>query len=305
MKVSTKALSTFAASNGCLLVEGTGVGRHGFGGGFMMRRGASQQRIRCCQGFSQGHGQSQMLGDQARGVGRGCMMRDEGDGEGTGSGGGWSRKRGMRGQGRRQRCCQGQMMLGGSKARGGDHGYMARGEGIGRGGIRGSDTEGRPRELIQRLLDNHDKFERQVELVKDGVHAETWVKDSDSIDEEERAKLAEWLQRHVAQMALQQYPVRSWDPLFAAIHNHGEDITLDWDPTEYGVSVTHSGATPCAAALAVEHSAVVSGFVDRGREEASQRHSVPLPCPVDHEDDRNLTDGCPRGSKKKRRVSER
>ena len=116
------------------------------------------------------------------------------------------------------------------------------------------------------------------------VHAQIWAKDSDSIDNEERAMLADWLQRHVAQMALQQ---RSWDPLFAAVHNHGKGITLDWDPTEFGVSVTHSGTTSCAAALVMEHSAVVSGFVDRGRAEASQSHGVPLACRAEDDDDHN------------------
>jgi len=211
------------------------------------------------------------------------MVRGEGIGEGTGRRSS-NRGSGMCGQGG---CGQGQM----SGGRGGHHGYVTSNDGIGRGGIRASDAEGRPRELIQRLLDNHDKYERKVEVFEDGVHAQTWVKDSDSIDEEERTKLTDWLQRHVAQMALQQHQVRSWDPLFAAIHNHGEDITLDWDPTEFGVSVMHSGTSPCAAALVVDHSAVVSGFVDRGRAEASQSHGVPLACPA-NDYDRNPTGGC-------------
>ena len=216
-----------------------------------------------------------------RGRGQGRCRQQQGFGQGCSQGAGCFGKGGSQGQ-----------MLGG-QARGGGRGYMMRGEHVGLG-----KAEDRPRELIQRLLDNHDKFERHVELGEDGVHAQTWVKDSDSIDDEERAMLADWLQRHVAQMALQQYPVRSWDPLFAAIHNNGEDITLEWDPTEFGVNVTHSGATPCAAALVEEHTAVVTGFVDRGRAEASQSHGVPLACPAEYDDEQNPTHGSPESKQK-------
>ena len=156
-----------------------------------------------------------------------------------------------------------------------------RGQGYGAGGGggggygRGGDS---PREMIQNLLDNHDMYERTVKRLGRGIRAVTKVKNADSLPDDKVDELTEWLQKHVEQMKSGDYEVRSWDPLFAEIHDNKKDISMKVENIEHGVKVTEKSRRACPAKLIKKHANVVTKFISDGRNEARKSHSVPAAC---------------------------
>ena len=65
------------------------------------------------------------------------------------------------------------------------------------------------------------------------------------------------------------------DPLFAELFRHADKIKMQHEDTEHGVRVVETSADPYVARLIKAHAKVVSGFVDRGFDEAMKNHAVP------------------------------
>jgi hypothetical protein len=154
------------------------------------------------------------------------------------------------------------------------------GAGGGQGLNQGNSTEiidammgsGEDRVIIQSLVNNREKIERNVTLDGAGVIAHTWSED---------AEVAEWIKTHVAAMKARVEggdPIRLGDPLFEAVFNRASELVLDVEYLSEGVIVHENGTTPCAQALVQAHAEVVTGFIERGQNETMSKHDVPKVC---------------------------
>jgi len=139
-------------------------------------------------------------------------------------------------------------------------------------------------EVIMNLLEHRHLMERTVTPVYDpdttsdrpaiviGVTANTTSAD---------ATVAAYLQAHVHQMHhLEERGdrVRQWDPLYETMFGRLDTIEMVHNFVADGVSVQHTGTTPCAVQLVQRHAAVVSGFVQQGMMEVMVEHEVPAEC---------------------------
>lgn len=126
------------------------------------------------------------------------------------------------------------------------------------------------RDTIHQLFSNHRDFTRTVELTETGYRATTVSADP------EKAAL---LQKHVGQMEKRLdsgMPVRRWDPAFAEIHEHYEDMVVKIETVENGIAVVVEGKTPAAILVAQNHAKIVSGFVEKGPEQMHASHPAVL-----------------------------
>eukprot|EP00977_Amphora_coffeiformis_P012002 scaffold2954_cov171-Amphora_coffeaeformis.AAC.4 len=145
--------------------------------------------------------------------------------------------------------------------------------GFGGGGGRGNNRG--HREVIQNLLDNHEKIQIDVVDQEDGV----FVQCTSTYPE-----VSGWIQTHVQQMfdiVESGGNIRRWDPLFAKLSEHRYAFTSDLVLTEGGVNVTQTAVDAtddCVVDLVQWHADAVELFVALGREEARNRHTVPGTC---------------------------
>lgn len=126
------------------------------------------------------------------------------------------------------------------------------------------------RGVIHSLFASHEAFDRAVELTKEGYRARTVTEDSE---------LATLLQKHVAQMAERLdggLSVRHWDPAFAEMREHYDDMEVSLENIAGGVQVTVVGKTPEAIKVARNHAAIVSGFVEKGESRMHTPHATAL-----------------------------
>lgn len=128
-------------------------------------------------------------------------------------------------------------------------------------------------DTIHALLADHEAIERRVVDRPDGV--ETWT---ESDDPEVAARIRE----HVRQMKDRLEsgrPMRRWDPLFAAIFEHADAISMEIEDTPRGVRVVETSDDPEVVALIRQHAhRAVSEFVERGMDRAHE--PTPLPDPA-------------------------
>lgn len=135
------------------------------------------------------------------------------------------------------------------------------GKGHGQGG-------GEFRGVIHSLFAKHEDFIRKVELHEKGYRAETTSENPES------AKL---LQKHVAQMEERLeggLSVRHWDPAFAELIAHYEDMTIEVKNIKGGVAVFVIGKTPEAIQVAQNHATIISGFIDKGESQMHATHAA-------------------------------
>ena len=114
------------------------------------------------------------------------------------------------------------------------------------------------RDVIHTLFAEHAMVKRKVKVTQDGYEAETTSAD---------AEMVTLLQTHVAQMKSRLESgmgVRHWDPAFAEIRAHYEDMDIEIEDIEKGVRVKVEGKTPEAVKVAQNHANILSGFVERG-----------------------------------------
>ncbi len=134
----------------------------------------------------------------------------------------------------------------------------------------GRAREGSIRHTIDLLFEHHDRIDRQVEDLPDGVLTTTT-----SADE----KIADALRRHVRQMK-QQLAVgramRRGDPLFRELFAHRARIQMEIEDVPGGVRVRHTSEDPEVVLLIRQHAhAAVSQFIEQGPQR-EHRHT-PLP----------------------------
>ena len=126
-------------------------------------------------------------------------------------------------------------------------------------------------DTIQNLLDSHELIRRTVNQDEETniISTLTWS---------DNPQVSDWIKVHVKQMmqrVKQDRPIRRWDPVFAALFEHADEIETSSTNTENGVAVTQEGKTECGRTLVALHSAIVTSFVERGRDAAQDSHPVP------------------------------
>lgn len=125
--------------------------------------------------------------------------------------------------------------------------------------------------VIQYLLSQGSSIQRKVTPIEDGVETLT-----ESDNPEVAAKIKEHV--HAMHSRIEDVrPIRMRDPLFAAIFENAEAISMQIIETERGVRVIETSSHPYVVKLIQEHAKVVSNFVKYGHSEAMKNHSVPAP----------------------------
>ncbi len=143
------------------------------------------------------------------------------------------------------------------------------GRGFGRGKGRQEQGHDRDHKVFRFLLTNHKKITRNVKELSNGVKTVT-----ESDDPKVATKIKEhvlWMQHRVEE----NQPIRLRDPLFAELFKHTDKITMSYEKTKKGVSVTETSEDPYVAKLIKAHAKAVSGFVEHGFAEAMKNHPVP------------------------------
>ena len=123
--------------------------------------------------------------------------------------------------------------------------------------------------MFQFLLKHHDKIQRTVKNLPNGVETLT-----ESNDPEVAAQIkehVEWMEYRIKNT----HPIRMRDPLFAELFRHTDKIKMIHEDTVKGVRVVETSADPKVARLIQAHAQVVSKFVKHGFAEAMKPHAVP------------------------------
>tara|TARA_R110002095_G_scaffold78106_3_gene67229 strand:- start:45278 stop:46276 length:999 start_codon:yes stop_codon:yes gene_type:complete len=144
-----------------------------------------------------------------------------------------------------------------------------RGPGRGRGGHGQGQGHDRDHQDFRFLLTNHQKIQRTVQELPNGVKTLT-----ESNDPQVAAKIKEhvyWMKERIEK----KQPIRMRDPLFAELFKHADQIKMVYEKTAKGVRVTETSDDPYIAQLIQAHAKAVSGFVKRGFPEAMKNHPVP------------------------------
>jgi uncharacterized protein YdcH (DUF465 family) len=123
---------------------------------------------------------------------------------------------------------------------------------------------------IRKLLMQHEKINRRVENLENGVKTRTTSEDPE---------IAAAIQKHVRQMherIKEKKPIRQMDPLFREIFDHADKIDMEIEDLENGVLVLETSEDPQVVKLIQQHAhRAVSEFVERGMQRAMQ--PTPLP----------------------------
>lgn len=144
-------------------------------------------------------------------------------------------------------------------------------QGPGRGQGKGQGQGGGPggggfQEAIHKLFDNHDKIKRTVEMTDAGYKSRTVSDDPE---------IAKTLQKHVKEMRERLgsgMMIRRWDPAFAELVEHYEDIEHEFKEVDGGVEMVAKGKTPDAIKVVQNHAKIVSGFVKNGTKQMHETH---------------------------------
>ena len=125
------------------------------------------------------------------------------------------------------------------------------------------------RDTFHFLLSNHQSITRTVTEREDGVETLT-----ESVD----PKIVKKIQEHVASMYQRVEdvrPIRMRDPLYRELFQHTDKIEMTLTQTDNGIRVTETSQDPYVVKLIQAHAKVVTGFIDRGFEEARLNHTPP------------------------------
>lgn len=140
----------------------------------------------------------------------------------------------------------------------------AQGPGRGPGGM------GAFQEAIHTLFANHTKVKRTVEMTDTGYKSRTVSDDPE---------IAKTLQKHVKEMRERLgagMMIRRWDPAFAELVEHYEEIDHEFKEVEGGVEMIAKGKTPEGIKIAQNHARIVSGFVEKGPGQMHKSHPTAL-----------------------------
>lgn len=126
-------------------------------------------------------------------------------------------------------------------------------------------------ETIHSLFDNVKSIKRTVRKRPDGF---------ESITESNDPKVAAMLQGHVMAMKARLDKgmlLRRGDPLFRALFDHADKITIELKTTPTGIRVIEMSKDPYVIKLLHLHSEAVSGFIKDGPSGMAKMHPVPPP----------------------------
>ena len=122
------------------------------------------------------------------------------------------------------------------------------------------------RNIIHEMAAHHEEFERKVTMTAKGYTATTTTKNKD---------LAKKLQIHVAYMKKRMDSgamVRRWDPAYAEMSEHYEDLEATIEKIEGGIRATINGKDERAIKIAQNHARIVTAFTRKGMEEVEKEH---------------------------------
>ena len=140
----------------------------------------------------------------------------------------------------------------------------------GQGGGRAmNEVHRRDMETIHALFATHEKISRQVTTIPDGVV--TLTESTDPLVRKLIVAHAEAMKQRLTKGQ----PIRTWDPLFAALFESADKITMEIVPTPNGVEVTESSKDPWVVSLIRAHAAGVSEFVQEGAAIMHKPHPLP------------------------------
>lgn len=144
--------------------------------------------------------------------------------------------------------------------------------GMDRGGMQRGMMGGGMQDMrsIRGLLANHDRIDRQVRDLPNGVRTITTSDDP---------RVAELIRTHVRQMKdryERDQPIRRMDPLFRELFEHRHEASLQIKEIPGGVEVLHTSSNPQVVRLIRQHARhFVSGVADQGMPDAMG--PTPLP----------------------------
>lgn len=126
-------------------------------------------------------------------------------------------------------------------------------------------------DTIHSLFDNYKSIKRSVKKRPDGF---------ESITESSDPKVATMLQGHVMAMKGRLEKgmwIRQGDPLFRALFDNADKITVELKTTPKGIRVIEMSKDPYVVKLLHLHSEAVSGFIKDGPSGMAKMHPVPPP----------------------------
>ncbi|MGV6815682.1 MAG: hypothetical protein ACWA44_00250 [Thiotrichales bacterium] len=127
-------------------------------------------------------------------------------------------------------------------------------------------------DVFHTMLDMHTEFERKVEKLPDGIRTVTTSKNPE---------IVALLHDHVPSMhdrLLKGLSLRNWDPLYIELFKHREALEMNIELLDDGVRVVERSDQPEVVPLIHAHADAVDGFLEGGRQRASQ----PSPMPADY-----------------------
>ena len=121
-------------------------------------------------------------------------------------------------------------------------------------------------DIIHYMAEHHAELSRMVTMTESGYRAVTTT---------ENKELVNKLHAHVAYMKKRLDSgamVRRWDPAYAEMVEHYEDLDAKITPIEKGLEVTVSGKTPRAIKIAQNHANIVTSFAKEGFPSVERKH---------------------------------
>lgn len=135
---------------------------------------------------------------------------------------------------------------------------------------RGTDeSHRRDQALFGRLLTDHKQLRRETEPLANGIRVRTMS---------ENPELARILQEHVEGMKVRfggGRAIRSWDPLFSALFEYRDEISMVYRNIDNGVEAELTAEDPKLIELIHAHDLTLHQFVERGFD--ASHHPSPVP----------------------------
>lgn len=123
--------------------------------------------------------------------------------------------------------------------------------------------------VFHRLLELHAEIDRSLEVLPNGIR---------SLTRSDNPEVVALLHEHVPSMheRLQTgFRLRRWDPLYEAIFDNADAVSMEIRLLPDGVEVIESSEDPDVAALIKAHGVTVDAFVSRGQEAAAKPSPMP------------------------------
>jgi len=123
--------------------------------------------------------------------------------------------------------------------------------------------------LFSHLLEHHEQLHRETQLLENGIKSTTTA---------DTPELAKVLQDHVVGMEKRfgmGRAIRSWDPLFAALFEYKDEISMEYYAIEKGVEAVLTTENPKLVELIKCHDETLHGFVNKGFDAGGEESPKP------------------------------